>query len=414
MNVTVPAGLGMDDAGLLRLARDFGTPSYVFDARVLADRIAYLREMLPEGVGLCFAMKANTFVLPELVSLVDRIEACSPGELRICERMQVPAGAVVVSGVHKDVQTVDAALRWPEMPAAVTVESRAQMDLVLDRARACGACVPLLLRLTSGNQFGVDAGELKQLARRALDDPHADLRGVQFFSGTQKTSLKRIGRELSRVDRLLSEMADELGWEAPELEYGPGLPVAYFAGDAFDETAFLAELAGLLEGMAWRGHVTLEVGRSMVASCGTYLTRVEDAKENAGARYAIVDGGMHHLAYYGQSMAMRQPPCRLLSQAGGAPADEAPAAGSDLASEAWNICGSLCTANDLIAKQMPLAGLRTGDVLAFGTAGAYCATEGISLFLSRDLPRVLVVDRSGEARLVRDALPTDPLNSPTP
>ena len=63
---------------------------------------------------------------------------------------------------------------------------------------------------------------------------------------------------------------------------------------------------------------------------------------------------------------------------------------------------------------MPLAGLRTGDVLAFGTAGAYCATEGISLFLSRDLPRVLVVDRSGEARLVRDALPTDPLNSPTP
>ena len=82
------------------------------------------------------------------------------------------------------------------------------------------------------------------------------------------------------------------------------------------------------------------------------------------------------------------------------------------AGPSWNVCGSLCTVNDILVKRLPLAGLAPGSVLAFGLAGAYCATEGAALFLSRDLPRVVLVGEDGRPALVREGLRTDPVNMP--
>lgn len=389
------------DAELRRLADEFGTPLYVFDTRELAPRVERLRSALPEGTGLCYAVKANTFVMGALTPLVDRLEVCSPGELRICRALGLPAGKIVVSGVHKDAETVRDALSREELPAAVTIESLAQLALVRGVARELGRRVPVLLRLSSGSQFGLDRAELVAAARDLADDPVVELRGIQLFSGTQKTSVKRVRRELAAADGLLLELGDACGRELPELEYGPGLPVAYFDGDELDEDALLAGLSEALGELRCGARVTLELGRSLVADCGTYLTRVVDAKRVGGQRFAIVDGGMHQVVYYGQSMAMRRPPVRLVGEAVG---DELP----------WNVCGSLCTTNDILAKQLPLAGVVLGSLLAFDRAGAYCATEGIALFLSRDLPRVVLLSAEGTPELVREGLHTDPLNTPLP
>ncbi|WP_102371503.1 diaminopimelate decarboxylase family protein [Enorma phocaeensis] len=413
--ITSPA-----DDTLRELAGSFGTPLFVFDERELAQRVSHLRSMLPERTGLCFAAKANPFVLPELTPLIDRLEICSPGEYRICQALGLPHDKIVVSGVHKSEEIVDAALSNPTPPAAITIESTAQLDLVMRVAIARGKRAPILLRLTSGNQFGLDRAELISTVHKLRKASCVDLLGIQFFSGTQKTSLKRLQRELDGLDKLVAELGEELGWTPCELEIGPGLPVSYFEGDAFDEAAFIESFSGMLENMAFSGSITLELGRSLTASCGTYLTRVVDTKVNAGQRYAIVDGGIHQLVYYGQSMAMKQPPCHLLdagtaagavtgaTSAGAAAGASAP----DNAAEPWNICGSLCTVNDILAKQLPLAGLDTGSILAFRFAGAYCMTEGISLFLSRDLPKVVVLKHDGEPVLVREGLRTDIINTP--
>lgn len=413
--ITSPA-----DDTLRELAGSFGTPLFVFDERELAQRVSHLRSMLPERTGLCFAAKANPFVLPELTPLIDRLEICSPGEYRICQALGLPHDKIVVSGVHKSEEIVDAALSNPTPPAAITIESTAQLDLVMRVAIARGKRAPILLRLTSGNQFGLDRAELISTVRKLRKASCVDLLGIQFFSGTQKTSLKRLQRELDGLDKLVAELGEELGWTPCELEIGPGLPVSYFEGDAFDEAAFIESFSGMLENMAFSGSITLELGRSLTASCGTYLTRVVDTKVNAGQRYAIVDGGIHQLVYYGQSMAMKQPPCHLLdADAAAGAATGATSAGAaagasapDDAVEPWNICGSLCTVNDILAKQLPLAGLDTGSILAFRFAGAYCMTEGISLFLSRDLPKVVVLKHDGEPVLVRDGLRTDIINTP--
>jgi diaminopimelate decarboxylase len=71
----------------------------------------------------------------------------------------------------------------------------------------------------------------------------------------------------------------------------------------------------------------------------------------------------------------------------------------------WNVCGSLCSVNDILVKKLSLPDLRLGDTLAFFNTGAYCMTEGISLFLSRDLPKIIMFD--GEKyTTVRDTVDT--------
>ena len=96
----------MIDSQLREAVRLAGTPCYVFDARKLGYRVAFLREHLPSEIGLCYAMKANPFLLKEISPLVDRIEICSPGELTIAGKLDIPLKQYVVSGVNKDPERI--------------------------------------------------------------------------------------------------------------------------------------------------------------------------------------------------------------------------------------------------------------------------------------------------------------------
>ena len=98
------------------------------------------------------------------------------------------------------------------------------------------------------------------------------------------------------------------------------------------------------------------------------------------------------MAYYGQFMAMKLPFMEVLSPEGKARGRET--------EEVWNICGSLCTINDILVKQLPAEGLSVGDRLVFKNTGAYSVTEGIALFLSRDLPAVIIKAAQSEEELL--------------
>ena len=139
------------------------------------------------------------------------------------------------------------------------------------------------------------------------------------------------------------------------------------------------------------------MGRFFAAPCGTFLTGVADAKCNLGVNYAVCDGGMHQVKYDGQLMGMQSPPLTLLRES----AD---------AAEPWMLCGSLCTTADVLVREAQLPPLRVGDVIAFGRCGAYSVTEGVAVFLSRDMPRVALC-RGENFTLVRDRFATDVLNT---
>ena len=71
----------LDKNRLKEIANEYGTPSYVFDVAGLKERVKNIREIAPEGVNLCYSIKANPFLIPAMSQVTDRLEVCSPGEL---------------------------------------------------------------------------------------------------------------------------------------------------------------------------------------------------------------------------------------------------------------------------------------------------------------------------------------------
>ena len=395
-----------------------GTPLYLFDEAEFHARSTHLRSLLPADVELCYAIKANSFIIEQAARDAERIEVCSPGELRICQVLNIPAEKLVISGVYKDPSLMrELVTGWPGI-ARYTIESTRQFEVLEEEASKAGVRIPVLVRLASDSQFGVDGAEAKMLAKRCADSASMEFEGIQLFAGTQKTSTKRQRHEIAKADALIGEIERECGVEVHEFEYGAGLPVLYF--DADDEAQrkqdeMARNLAELLGEMEFTGKVIVELGRAMAASCGTYATRIVDAKCSDGVNYAIVDGGKHQMVYYGNAMGMSQPPCTVLPGPGHDENDTAGIASTATAAEApaeWAICGSLCTTTDILAKKMPLGDIRIGDVLLFDKAGAYCMTEGVSLFLSRDLPAVVIAELDGALRLARDHMDIYPANTP--
>lgn len=385
---------------LNRLLQENKTAFYVFDIGKLKARIAHLQAALPPEVVLCYAVKANTFITKELIDTIHRFEVCSPGEAEICRAVGVPSENMVISGVYKTPEVMEAMVADSGFHPIYTVESLEQYELFRRLAQQYDRTLPLLLRLTNGSQFGINKGDIEAIVARRGETPEVDILGIQFFSGTQKTSLKKLKREVGKLDDLLTLLEEKYGFVARELEYGPGFPVSYFQSDELDEAELLAGFSELLHDMTHHPKITLELGRSIAASCGTYYTHIVDLKRNQEQNYALVDGGMHHLVYFGQHMAMKQPFFHVCGK------EELPA------TDQWNICGSLCSMNDVMTKQSPLPDLTLGDVLAFENAGAYCMTEGISLFLSRDIPAVYLLLENGTAVQVRKAFDTATLNQP--
>lgn len=399
----------MEQQELEAVLGQYQTPAYVFDLDALTGRVKQISACLGRaGIGLCYAMKANPFLVSALAPLVGRFEVCSPGEFRICEREGLPMERLVISGVHKGLADTRRMVQEYQGKGIFTIESMQQRDLLAACAKEAGATLKALVRISSGNQFGVDYGLAKEIFRKREEVPQLSLAGIQFYSGTQKKSLALMEKELQMLDGFCREIQEELGLQIPEIEYGPGFYVPYFQTD--DEEDFEVLLEGFLalaRRMEFSGKMTLELGRFLAAGCGSFLTTIVDRKENGGQVYGIVDGGIHHLNYFGQTMAMKLPHIKHIPMGAGSTEKEQPG----LPEEKWNICGSLCTTADVIVKQFPLAGAKVGDVLVFERVGAYSPMEGISLFLSRDLPKVLLYSKGQDLRLARDAQPTDVINS---
>ena len=205
------------------------------------------------------------------------------------------------------------------------------------------------------------------------------------------------------------------------MEYGPGLSVPYFETENFADTLEpVKEIAPDLQKMAELVELTVEMGRFYVSECGYYLTKIMDVKANKGTNYAIVDGGMNHLNYLGQMMGMKVPVIKHFS-AETIASDERQKMSAyknetligRLATDKevdWCLCGSLCTTADVIVRQVAFTNLQIGDVLAFANIGAYSVTEGIHLFLSRTMPRILLYHGEGNIQVARDFMETSKLN----
>lgn len=387
----------MNSEALQDIAASFATPVFIFDADEFGRRAKNVKSAIG-GASLCYSIKANPFLLACLPEEIDRVEVCSPGELAICRRVGVDPSTVVYSGVNKGSEDIAEAIEYGA--ELLTAESLRQLGLINAAALAAGKRVRVALRLTSGNQFGMDSENLKRAVAEKGSYEGVDIVAIHYYSGTQKKKLAVVEKELAELEELADTLEERFGLSGISLEYGPGLPADYFGDDPEGrDMAVLAEAGAMIAAVAARRSVTVEFGRFLASPCGTYLTAAADIKNNNGEKFVICDGGINHLKYYGQTMAMQTPPITLLGDHGEKTED-------------YTLCGSLCTTADILVRKVTLPALSVGDVLAFGRCGAYSVTEGIGLFLSRQLPRIVLHSERGRNRLLRDFYGTDILNSP--
>ncbi len=382
---------------MIEAASKFETPFYVFDSDVLNAQVKKIKDALQSTAKVCYAMKANPFIIAEIVDTVDCFEVCSPGEFRICERANIPMEKIVMSGVYKNKDDIHYALDTYKTDGVYTVESYNQWLLLSEYAAKNELKIKVLLRLSNGNQFGMDKSVLESIIADRENHPFIHIEGVQYFTGTQKKPASKIEREIKKIDSLVIELKEKYGFESEKVEYGPGLPICYFDGEENVEDVMLEALCNAIKQMQFKGEVVLEMGRYIAAYCGYYFSKVVDEKINKSQPYCIIDGGVHHVNYYGQMMAMKMPPIVHLEEK-----DEEP--------KNWSICGSLCTVNDVLVKAYPFKGLELGDTLVFEKTGAYSSTEGISLLLSRDLPQIIIYSEKDGYRVARTHYATDIIN----
>ncbi|MHA6722881.1 pyridoxal-dependent decarboxylase, exosortase A system-associated [Sphingomonas sp. RS2018] len=365
---------------------EHGSPMFVYDTAIVADRIARLRAAMPAALDIHLAIKANPHpvLIARIAPLVDGLDVASAGEMAKALALK-PAASISFAGPGKRDAEIEAAIR-----AGVTLNVESEGEAA--RALAIGARLGIPPRAAvrvnpsfelkgSGmkmggrpSPFGVDADRAPALVRTLIDGG-ADWRGFHIFAGSQALDSDAIIETQAATVALAERLADDVGRVPPLLNLGGGFGVPYFAGDTpVDVDRIGAALATRLRPY-WR--YAIELGRWLLAESGVYLTRIVDRKESGGETFVIVDGGLHHqLAASGNfgTVVRRNYPVALARDVAGA------------TEETVSIVGPLCTPLDRLADRIASPRAQVGDVVAIFLAGAYGLSASPHDFLGHPKP----------------------------
>jgi diaminopimelate decarboxylase len=402
----VPPGYRADDEGMLLIggrradalvAEAGGTPLFVYDFAMVAERIARFRSAFP-GVSLHYAVKANPYqpLLKASASQVDGLDVASGGELALALEAGAEASTISFAGPGKRDADLAAAVR---AGATINLESEGELERVLavgGRPRLAVRVNPPFqirgagMRMGGGARpFGADAERVPALVRRILE-AGADWRGFHIFAGSQALGAEALMEAQRATVALAAELAEEAGAPPPLVNLGGGFGIPYSAGerplDVEAVGAALQDVLGNRPKVLQNSEFAIELGRWLVGEVGVYLTRILDRKESHGKTFLIADGGMHHqLAASGNfgQVVRRNFPVAIASRFGAAPEEEA------------SIAGCLCTPLDRLADDVMLPLAREGDLVAVFLAGAYGLSASPQAFLGH--PPALEMLVGGEA-----------------
>jgi len=356
-------------------------PCYCFNSDVFSEKIRTFRSLLDPKIDLIFSLKANPFFAQSALDYANGLEACSAGEIEIISRLNKPMSNVTFGGICKERDDFLDALK--KGIHRYSIESYTQL-LDLDAAAIfCNEKAMALLRITSGNQFGMDVEEAKKCL--SFNFQNTKIIGIHYYPGTMRLSTNEIERDYNKFENLLKELADV---SIAEIEFGAGIGINYFSEE--DINPMINLVADKLNVLAKTHKVTYEAGRFLSADAGVYISRVIEKKFINGRKYIIVNGGRHHFTYHSGMLNLSRLPKISVVQAV-----------QNHESEEATIVGALCSESDILAKDACLPITEIGDYIVLHKAGAYCATEGAALFLSRDIPAVFNIKGTAVSLLRR-------------
>jgi diaminopimelate decarboxylase len=410
-----PAGVPIS-----QIAREHGTPFYLYHGEMISERVRRVREAL--GTEVSYSVKANPSL--GVCQLIARerqagAEVASSGELAVARAAGFEPDDIVFAGPGK----TDDELRMivEEGIFADNVESLGEIDRLATIAGSMRRQIGVGLRINPATQlmgsqmrmggtvgqFGIDQVELEEAVLKTLSHPELVLRGIHVYTATQVFEVEPLLEHCRNILEIALEAADYAGRPLEMIDFGGGFGVPYFEKMVeFDLESFGEGFRQLLE--TYRSDPRLagcrflfELGRYLVADAGVYVTRVVDVKQMREKTFVVTDGGMnHHLTATGNmgQVFRKSYPLLNLTRMGG------------VAEEGVAVAGPCCTPLDLFGSNIPLADPEVGDLIGVFYSGAYGFSASNLGFLSHPAPAEVLLWRGAAHQLRAGGKPEDVLD----
>jgi diaminopimelate decarboxylase len=402
--------------GIRELAEKYGTPSFIYDKRVIDQKLDALRGALPTRFSIFYSLKANPnlSIVRHLLSRGCGLEVASAGEFQLAIQAGCDPQAVLFAGPGKTQAELELVLS--NGIGEIHLESFVEAKRVADISRRLLVRANVAIRVNPAAEaeggamrmggrpapFGVDEEILDEILDTVLADSALHFRGIHLFAGTQILDADTLVGQYRHGLEIARRAALRAGSPLHTVDFGGGLGIPYFAHekelDLGKVHAGLAALFALVESdPGFSGtHFLVEPGRFLVGEAGLYLARVSDIKVSRGKKFLILDGGMnHHLAASGNlgQTIKRNYPVALANKL------DSPA------EELVDVVGPLCTPLDTLARNVALPKAEIGDLFAIFQSGAYGRSASPLGFLSHPAPaEILVGNGLGELIAARGEL----------
>lgn len=360
-----------EDVSLESIAKDYGTPCYVYSRATLERHYHAFDDAFGEQPHMiCYSVKANSNigVLNVLARLGSGFDIVSVGELERVLKAGGDPKKVVFSGVGKRVDEMQRALEVGIR--CFNIESIGELERLNDVAKKMNQVATISIRVNpdvdakthpyistglKDNKFGIDIEIVEGVYQQAAGMDNIHVSGIDCHIGSQLTDVAPF---MDALDRLL-DLADRLkgqGIDIEHLDIGGGLGVRYK-----DETPPLPSdyTAHLFTNEKLKGYeVVIEPGRAIAANIAVLLTKVEYIKHGVEKNFAIVDAAMNDLIRPSLYQAYQE----II------PVDEE--VNTKIPVKTYDIVGPICETGDFLGKDRELS-LQQNDLLAIRSTGAY-------------------------------------------
>ncbi|MDE5886581.1 MAG: diaminopimelate decarboxylase [Muribaculaceae bacterium] len=347
------------------------TPLYYYDLHLLDETLQAVKEASSyPNFHVHYAVKANSNpeILQRIAAAGLGADTVSLGEIKAAVTAGFPAPKIVFAGVGKTDEEIITGLQYGI--GCFNVESKEELGIIEELAASLGIKAPVALRvnpeidahthhyITTGlaeNKFGISMTMLEETVDKCVKSEHLDFRGFHFHIGSQITDLTPYKILCERINVLQEQFKDI---EIPLINVGGGLGIDYDNPEKNPIPDFKTYFEIFHDHLKLRPgqQVHFELGRAIVAQCGSLITKVVYVKEGIGKKFVIVDGGMTALI----RPALYQAHHKI----------ENITSSSEI-EEKYDVVGPICESSDVFGTDEVLPITKRGDLLALRSAGAY-------------------------------------------
>jgi len=348
------------------------TPFYYYDLGLLRRTLDILKaETDKYGFTEHYAVKANAnpTILKIISSYGFGADCVSGGEIKAALEAGFPANRIVFAGVGKADWEIELGLDNDIF--CFNIESLAELNVINEFAAAKHKVATIEIRvnpdidahthskITTGlqeNKFGINLEQLDDIIETANKLKNINFIGLHFHIGSQITDMSVFKDLCLRVNEIQYNLLQK-GIHLQNLNFGGGLGVDYHHPNHYsipDFTNYFAVFNKLVERRE-NQDIHFELGRAVIAQCGSLISKVLYIKEGQKKKFAILDAGMTDLIRPAMYDAYHRPENIT----------------SDLEIDTYDIVGPICESSDVFGKDIELNKTKRGDLIAFRTAGAY-------------------------------------------